>query len=314
MATTTLRRAALHRYLKMDSKTYRHQQFRQYVRPAARIHGVCECCCLTISAAKCALLVFLVTLGISSQFAVAGPSTGSSAADLARVAGTPTDPVNVGAPVREGLATRLREGGLSAPTINAASGIGRTEGEGDPFQEIAIAQVFDAQDAPETLTLKVNGLDQATVNLVAVEIRGVNLAGQVRAFVWADCGATSASFTLRVTDSDLMFNEAVLAVQVTANSPPVLAYQPVTVFLGSGGNVLPSLGPDDGGNLQPPVLQAIGTYQGFAAVAQNGMVMLGSASPAGIHTLVIRATDNCGAITDAPLQVRVADVFSDGFE
>ena len=51
-------------------------------------------------------------------------------------------------------------------------------------------------------------------------------------------------------------------------------------------------------------------------VDPGGVVSLGNAAPAGVHTITLRAVDNCGAPTDASfqLQVREPSLFEDGFE
>ncbi len=258
------------------------------------------------------LVVLLTVFGFCAGPALADPLS----ADRGRVAGALSNYAYAGVPARDAGLRGGPRGGPSPPTIDATMGITRTEGEGDPFQEFVIAQVSDAQDPPESLTLEVNGSDQATVNSVSVEILGVTPGGEVRALVRAECGADFAIFTLRATDSEPSFNEADLAIQVIPNPPPVLTYNPVTLLLGSGVDVSPALGPSDGGTLMPPVLQALGTYAGSAGVAPSGVVTLAAASPLGTHTLVIRATDNCKESTDASLEVRVLaeNVFASGFE
>jgi uncharacterized repeat protein (TIGR01451 family) len=58
-------------------------------------------------------------------------------------------------------------------------------------------------------------------------------------------------------------------------------------------------------------VQSTGTYTGGATVAPTGIVTLSNAGPLGTHTLVIRAADNCGAVTDANLGVTVTAVPTD---
>ncbi len=53
------------------------------------------------------------------------------------------------------------------------------------------------------------------------------------------------------------------------------------------------------------VVQSDGTYTGGISVAANGVISLTNAAPVGIHTITIRATDNCGATTDASFQLTV---------
>jgi hypothetical protein len=97
-----------------------------------------------------------------------------------------------------------------------------------------IATVGDVQDARSTLSVKVNGGASATVNGVTVSNLTVDAAGVVKADVVAGANATSASFTLRVTDSGGLFAEATLNVTVVGFS--VKLTDPA-VCLGQGGVV-----------------------------------------------------------------------------
>jgi hypothetical protein len=192
-------------------------------------------------------------------------------------------------------------------TPPAITGLPVTRTQGDtPAGTTAIATVTDAETAAASLAVTVNGGATATSNGVTVSGIVVDGSGNVAANIVASCSATSANFTLRVTDAGALFDEDPLAVTVLPNTPPVLAYPSATVFLNQAATVNPSSGPSD--NNPPPTLavQSLGTFTGTAAVAPvTGVVSLGNAGPFGTHTIVIRATDNCGAITDANLSVNV---------
>jgi uncharacterized repeat protein (TIGR01451 family) len=96
---------------------------------------------------------------------------------------------------------------------------------------------------------------------------------------------------------------------VLPNVAPVLAYPAgTTVTAGQNTSVNPSSGPSDSGTITSIVVQSPGTYTGGASVAPTGVVSLTAAAPVGSHTLVIRATDNCGAITNANLALTVDPV------
>jgi hypothetical protein len=99
-----------------------------------------------------------------------------------------------------------------------------------------IAKVNDAEDSSNTLNVTVNGGASATVNGVTVTLNpiGPNASGQVFSDVIADCAATTANFTLRVTDSRGLFNEATLI--VTVNPPLPSTISPTSQsFTSSGG-------------------------------------------------------------------------------
>src|SRR5207248_6621340 len=53
-------------------------------------------------------------------------------------------------------------------------------------------------------------------------------------------------------------------------------------------------------------LQSQGTYMGTISVNNTtGVVSISNAAPVGTHTIVIRATDNCGTNTDASFTLTV---------
>ncbi|MDQ3756013.1 MAG: hypothetical protein M3371_14935, partial [Acidobacteriota bacterium] len=106
------------------------------------------------------------------------------------------------------------------PTITA---IGVTRAKGSPASNSQVATVNDEEDDENTLTVTVNGSNDATVNGVTVSSLSVDSSGQVTADVAASCAAMDAVFTLRVTDSGGLFDEDTLHVTVVANNtPPVV--------------------------------------------------------------------------------------------
>jgi trimeric autotransporter adhesin len=199
------------------------------------------------------------------------------------------------------------------PNIVAAS---VTPKAGDAASVRTIANVSDNEDAENTLAVTIDGGATATSNGVTVGSIAVDTGGIVTANVLASCGATNASFTLRVTDSGSLFRETTLNTVVTANTAPLLSYGTTMLSEGSGAVVGPSAGPTDSGSITSIVVQSAGTYTGGVTVAPTGNVTLTNAAPDGSHTLTIRATDNCGVTTDAALLVNVLGdaLFANGFE
>lgn len=122
----------------------------------------------------------------------------------------------------------------SPPTITAAGPLTRTQGVAATVSQIA--SVNDPDQTENTLAVTVNGGASATVNGVTVSAISVNAAGQVSASVGAACGATNASFTLRVTDDNGAFAQATLVVNVLNETvPPVIApYANVVATLPNG--------------------------------------------------------------------------------
>ena len=180
-----------------------------------------------------------------------------------------------------------------------------TRTEGNPAATVTVANVSDAQDAATALAVTVNGGASATINGVTVGGLTVDAGGVVSANVLAACLATTANFTLRATDTGSLFDEDTLTVTVLPNIAPTLSYAPITLLAGQNATVNPATGPGDSGTVTSIVVQSLGTYTGGATVAATGVVSLTAAAPVGTHTLVIRATDNCGAITNANLPVTV---------
>src|SRR5207245_3457351 len=61
----------------------------------------------------------------------------------------------------------------------------------------------------------------------------------------------------------------------------------------------------DTDNMSAFPIQSQGTYTGTISVNSSGIVSISNAAPVGSHTITIRATDNCGATTDASFTLTV---------
>jgi N-acetylneuraminic acid mutarotase len=188
------------------------------------------------------------------------------------------------------------------PTISA---VGVTREQGVRAYQSQIGTRGDAEDIVDTLEVTVNGSSSATVN--GVTVSGIApWGGRVYARVGAACGATTASFTLRVTDSSCQFAEATLTVTVDPNPAPTLSYtNPHSVGTGGSLTVNPASGPSDNGSLASVAVQGKGDYTGGITVNSRGVVSLTNASPGGSFPITIRATDNCGVTTDATFTLNV---------
>jgi CSLREA domain-containing protein len=98
------------------------------------------------------------------------------------------------------------------PTVTAASNLTRAQGGLSSNSQIAV--VNDVDQAENTLIFTVNGGSSATVNGVTVSDISIDNSGNVTANIVAAAGASSATFTLRVTDAQGAFAETTLAVAV----------------------------------------------------------------------------------------------------
>ena len=172
---------------------------------------------------------------------------------------------------------------------------------GAPIANTQIATVTDPDQPLNTLTVQINGATSATVNGVTVSNLAVNAAGQVTADITASCTATAAGFTLRVTDSVGEFSATTLNVAVTANTAPTLSYANQAFPAGTTPSFSPSAGPSDNGAVTNIALQSITPSSGLTLTVNptTGQVTVTGATIAQTYTVVIRATDNCGATTDA---------------
>lgn len=187
------------------------------------------------------------------------------------------------------------------PTITAAGGISRTAGSA--LSNSTIATVGDPETAAGSLTVTVTSANPSggvTISNIA------NSNGTITADLVAACGATAgaASFTLQVSDGALS-TTTTLNVTVVGNTAPVLTYAAATINAGATTNVNPATGPLDNGSVSSIVVQSQGTYTGTVSVNAAGVVSISGAAPPGTHTITIRATDNCGATTDATLALTI---------
>jgi CSLREA domain-containing protein len=188
------------------------------------------------------------------------------------------------------------------PTITA---IAVTQPEGSPFTNAHIADVTDAESGAGGVTVTVDDGASSTVNFVTVSNIANDGAGKITADVVAACGSTTANFTLTATDGGLATATKMLTVTVSANTAPTLVYSsPQSVVFGGALNVSPTSASDNG-TITGYAVQAGHGLTTAPTVDSSGVVSITNAQPAGAHTITIRATDNCGAFTDAAFTLNV---------
>ncbi|MBX7220304.1 MAG: filamentous hemagglutinin N-terminal domain-containing protein [Blastocatellia bacterium] len=191
---------------------------------------------------------------------------------------------------------------LARPNLTAGPVANRQQGSSGTIAPIAT--VSDVETPAGNLT--VTALSIPT----GISVTGVsNQNGTVTATIEASCTATLGNNTvgLQVTDGDGLTATASLTVTVTANESPTLTYTAAGIGLGGSRFVNPATGPSDTGVISSLTLQSQGTFTGTVGLnSLTGVVTLSNAGPAGTHTIVIRATDNCGSVTNATLDVSVA--------
>jgi hypothetical protein len=192
--------------------------------------------------------------------------------------------------------------GNNPPTITAGGTFARQQGS-PAGAAVQIATVNDTETSAGSLTVT------ATTVPTGISISAItNTNGTINATIAAGCGAALGNnvVTLTVTDANNATATANLTVNVTANNPPTLTYTNQSVAAGGALNVNPTTGPGDNGSVSTIVVQSQGTYTGNILVNNGtGVVALSNAKPGGVHTLTIRITDNCGALTDATFTLTV---------
>jgi len=190
------------------------------------------------------------------------------------------------------------------PAITAAN-VSRTQDL--PASVSSIAQVNDAEDALNILTVTVNDAASATVNGVTVSSISVDASGQVTAGVSAACGASDASFTLRVTDSGGLFAETTLNVTVIPETTPPLITCPSNVVV-----ILPPNTMDTGMVVNYPAPSAIDNCTASPIVSASQAS--GTVFPVGLTTVNVTATDAANNQATCSFTVTVLYDFSGFFQ
>ena len=188
----------------------------------------------------------------------------------------------------------------TAPSFSPAAAITRERGT-PPGAAVAIGTASDAQSAAGTLS--VTSVAGGTSTGIVVGTIS-NSAGTISAPLSASCTATSGSVRFQVSDG-MLSSTGELSVNVAANPPPTLAYAAQNVNGASALIVNPLQAPADNGTVASVAVHAVGTYTGTVSVNASGVVSFSNASPIGTHVIIVRATDNCGATTDAPFNLTV---------
>ena len=186
------------------------------------------------------------------------------------------------------------------PSITPAGAL--TRQRGSSALAAAVATVSDAETAASNLVVTAPTLPTG----IAVG-SFTNASGNVSAIVTASCSAAIGANTvvLRVADVANATTDGNLTVNVTANTPPTLAYNNQSALPGGSLTVNPSTALGDNGTITSVAVQSPGTYTGTITVNASGVVSLSAIAPSGTHTITIRATDNCGISTDATFTLAV---------
>jgi hypothetical protein len=194
----------------------------------------------------------------------------------------------------------IGNGGNTAPGFTPASAESRQQGS-PAGAAVTVGTVSDAQTPAGSLN--VTPVAGGTATGISVGSLSNN-NGTITATLAAGCAATSGTIRFEVSDGDLS-GSGDLQVNVSANSAPLLGYANQAVAGGAATSINPLTGPGDNGAVSSIVVHDVGTYTGTVSVNAAGVVSISNAQPVGVHTITIRAMDDCGATTDATLQLTV---------
>jgi|GEM_PF-1150853 len=186
------------------------------------------------------------------------------------------------------------------PTITAVSGLSRQQGVAATNSQIATVTDDGGNGNVNVTVTSANPSNGVNISNI------VNTSGAITADIMANCSASNASFTLQASDGTATAT-ATLNITVIANTPPTLSYTnpPALPFNGST-TVTPVAASDNGlitGFIVQSVVPALTTAP---TVNSSGVVSITNAQPAGPHTITIRATDDCGVVTDASFTLTVS--------
>ena len=194
----------------------------------------------------------------------------------------------------------IGSGNNTAPAFTPASAIVREQGS-DSGPADTVGTASDAETAAGSLILThIGGGTASGISVGSIS----NTAGTVTATLAASCSATAGTVRFQASDGSLN-GTGDLQLNVSANSAPELSYGNRSVDSGDATSVNPATGPLDNGSVISIAVQDTDTYSGTISVDAAGVVSISNAQPVGTHTITVRATDNCGAITGATFDLQV---------
>ena len=190
---------------------------------------------------------------------------------------------------------------LNTPTIVTATDLSLQQGSAPSNRQIATVTDYGGNGRLSITVTSANPANGVTISNI------INSDGDITADIVASCGASTATFILQASDESSTVTDT-LNITVTANTAPAVTFQNQTVALNGSIIINPATGPSDNGSVSSIVKQSSGTFTGSISVnGATGVVSITNAAPAGTHTITIRATDNCGATTDASFTLIVGN-------
>ncbi len=187
----------------------------------------------------------------------------------------------------------------NAPTITPLT---QTVSQGSS-QTLPIATVSDVETPAGNLIVT------ATTVPAGISITNIiNISGDISAIVTADCTLSSVganTVVLSVSDGKGRTATGNLTINVTANTAPSLSYPASSVGLSGSISIAPTTATDNGSIIGFSIVSVTPAMTVAPTVNASGVVSISNAGPLGSHSIVIQATDNCGATTNASFTVNV---------
>ena len=169
-------------------------------------------------------------------------------------------------------------------------------------QTLPIATVSDVETPAGSLIVTATSVPKG------ISVSNItNTAGNISALIAADCSATvgNNSVVLTVSDGKGRTATGTLSVNVTANTAPSLSYPASTIGQGGSASIAPTTATDNGLIVGYSIVNVTPAMTVAPTVNASGVVSISNAGPLGNHTIVVQATDNCGAMTNASFTVNV---------
>jgi hypothetical protein len=144
------------------------------------------------------------------------------------------------------------------------------------------------------------------ITVTSIQNIGRSVTANIEALCDAALGPNTVVFT--VNDANGGSASSNFTVNVTANTPPALSYNTDYTVASTAGRTITPISLGDNGSIASVVLVSKGAYAGGISVdPATGVVTLTGAAPIGTHTITVRATDNCGAQTNASFTLNVTN-------
>lgn len=180
----------------------------------------------------------------------------------------------------------------TSPQITAAAALPQQQGSSSGAA-LHLATVTDAETVAEALLVTVTTIP------AGLTVSGLtNQGGLITAFVGVSCTATPGPklIVLTVTDAQGAQATASLTIHVQTNTPPMLGDYPATSLTANANlTILPNAPPADNGTVTNLTLNAPGLVGALSLDPVTGAVSVSNPGVPGTYSVLITATDNCGA-------------------